>query len=157
MHTDTRQPRASRAAQLCKSFCWRFGSLPLGLSNDLGLREERKKHTRGAENTTVCSWKQAAKPHSRRRAPRRGRAATLPSSLGQEATPASGCAAAVAGRLRGAGGSRRSQRHAKLQVRQGDRSGEQERRQPGSQQQPEEGRQQAGAAHLPRSLLPLHG
>lgn len=121
-------------------------------------RGRKQRHPRGAENTTVCvGSRQRSRTLASLRSPNAGRPATLPSSLGREASPASACVSAVAGRLRGAGGSRRSQRHAKLQVRQGDRPGEQERRQPGAQQQPEEGRQQAGAAHLPRPLLPLSG
>lgn len=51
----TRQPSASGAARLCKTFCSAFGSLPPGLSKDLGLREERKqRRPRGAGNTAVC-------------------------------------------------------------------------------------------------------
>lgn len=139
LHTETGAPRVRGSAALqkfllgsCLSPPWTFERFGIEAGKAEEPQGSRKHHRLPLEAGSGAALSRRA-----------------PSSLGREATRASGCVTAVAGRL--------DQRHAKLQVRQGDRRGEQERRQPGAQQQPEEGRQQAGAAHLPGPLLPLHG
>eukprot|EP00070_Physeter_catodon_P037094 XP_028343988.1 uncharacterized protein LOC114486064 [Physeter catodon] len=139
LHTDTGAPRVRGSAALQKFL---LGSClsPPWTSERFGIEAGKAEEPQGSRKHHRLPLEAGSGAALSRRAP---------SSLGREATRASGCVTAVAGRL--------DQRHAKLQVRQGDRRGEQERRQPGAQQQPEEGRQQAGAAHLPGPLLPLHG
>lgn len=139
LHTETGAPRVRGSAALQKFL---LGSClsPLWTFERFGIEAGKAEEPQGSRKHHRLPLEAGSGAALSRRAP---------SSLGREATRASGCVTAVAGRL--------DQRHAKLQVRQGDRRGEQERRQPGAQQQPEEGQQQAGAAHLPGPLLPLHG
>lgn len=79
--TQKREPRASGAARRCRSFCSGVVSLPSGLSNDSGLRQEKQRSPRGAESTTACRWKRAAGPHSPA-APRAASAGRRPGRLG---------------------------------------------------------------------------